>query len=154
MVDLSHLKELPHDIRCLALVGDFLQRWGNLESTLNYVMQTALQLSPLQGAVLSKNVQMRDKIHICKTVIDLYLYGEAVVIHKKALSDVSDFSLDRNMIAHDMFIPDPEGDGVEFYVIKAKGRFDIPKVAWSVADFEKRAEQTKRLWEYRIYLWP
>jgi hypothetical protein len=125
--------KLEPSIRCVALVGYFLQVWATLESTLNRAIVDALDLTEIQGAIVTKNIQLRDKINILKTLIDLH--GVEVKRYQKVLETIGSLSLDRNMMAHDVFFPDDQGDGVQFLVIKAKGKLSIPPTRWSVAQF-------------------
>lgn len=131
--------KLGPDMRCVALVGFFLQYWSGLEATLNQAIEQALDLTMVQGAVVTKNIQLRDKVHILKTLVDLR--GNDTDHLKQVLEDVAQMSGERNMIAHDTFLPDHEGDGVEFVVVKAKGKLAFPKTKWSIADiFAKYAK--------------
>jgi len=123
-------------IRCVALSGYFLQYWSVLESNINNAIERGLDLTMLQGAVLTKNIQFRDKINILKTLVDLR--GVEVDRLQSALESASKMSTHRNMIAHDMFVPDDDGDGVRFVVIRARGKLSFPETRWSIADFMKK----------------
>lgn len=152
MVDYSSLQP---NTRSQALVGTFLQMWSFLEAELNDTVQAALGLGNLEAVVVSKNVQLRDKIHIVKTMIGLR-FRENSDDHKnfrKLLEDVRNASADRNMIAHEMFGPDEDGDGVEFLITRAKGKLTFPKTKWSISEFEEKYSTlislTKKLGEFR-----
>jgi hypothetical protein len=41
------------------------------------------------------------------------------------------------MIAHEMFRPDPTGEGVGFLRVKAKSGFELPSLVWTIADFRR-----------------
>ena len=92
-----------------------------------------------QTFVLSTNVQLRDKIHICKTLTWLSKdLGDAEKVTAKALlNSVRDRTPLRNMMAHDLFWPSSESDGVEFNVIKAKGELSFPDTVWTISKFEE-----------------
>ena len=111
-----------------------------LESTLNSAIEQALDLSVVQGFIVTRNVQLRDKIHVLKCIVDLV--GNDKARFTKVLNEIADMSrVDRNVIAHDMFWPDDEGDGVKFNVVKATGKLAVPDVRWSQADFEAKYEK-------------
>ena len=137
------LVKLEPKIRCVAMVGYFLQFWSVLESTVNRALEYALDLTSLQGTIVAKNIMMRDKIHILKTLVDLR--GVDVERFKAVLEEISTLSGDRNMMAHDMFFPDDEGDGVQFLVVKAKGKLAFPKTHWSAAAFLKKYVRLSKL---------
>jgi hypothetical protein len=68
------------------------------------------------------------------------------------LNTLANLSGDRNMVAHDQFEHDPDGDGIRFWVIKAKGRWGLPDTRWSAKEVERKcselteiAEMLKRL---------
>ena len=126
-MDLDDLLNLPNDVRALTLVGLYLRSWSVMESSLNHAIERAFRLSSLEGAILTKNTQFRDKIHILKTIIDTRVVDQDVAAgHKTTLNQISNLAPDRNMVAHDAFSHTDDGDGVKFYVIKAKGSISIP----------------------------
>jgi hypothetical protein len=135
--------KLEPSIRCAALAGYFLQVWAMLEPTLNRAIVDALRLSDLQGVVVTKNIQLRDLIHILKTLV--HMQGIKVERHKKSLEAISTISHDRNMVAHDTFLPDDEGDGVKFLVIRARGKLTFPPTRWSVGQFFEKYLEIVRL---------
>jgi hypothetical protein len=52
------------------------------------------------------------------------------------LNEVASLSgSERNMIAHDAFMADDEGDGVVFLTVKAKDKLSVPKIRWSMQEF-------------------
>lgn len=135
--------KLDPEIRALALVGHFLQWWSMLESKLNDALGNGLRLTQLQTTIVTKNIQLRDKINILKTLV--HTRGQEVERFKGALEEVSKLSLDRNMVAHDIFMDDDDGDGVKFLVVKAKGKLAFPNTRWSIADFFVKFYETVRL---------
>jgi hypothetical protein len=67
----DQLAATPLQIRCFALVGQFLSHWAALEATINNAIQTAYQITSEQAAVLTQNMQLRDKINVLRTVCHL-----------------------------------------------------------------------------------
>lgn len=99
-------------------------------------MEKAFDLTPTQALIVCKNIQLRDKLNILRTIVSIThpqheRFG-------KMLKAIGDLSLDRNMMAHDVFFADSTGDGVKFLVVRAKGKFAIPPTTWSVADFWRK----------------
>jgi hypothetical protein len=44
-------------------------------------------------------------------------------------------------VAHNLFVPSETSDGVEFVVVRARGKLNFPKNDWSVAKFEEIQEE-------------
>lgn len=134
---------LTPDIRCVALVGQYLQCWSLVEATLNEALRRALTLSYIQSAIVSRNVQLRDKIHILKTIANV------IDVDAKrftaSLDTFSGMAWQRNMAAHDGFVPDQTGDGVRFVVVKAKGKLDFPETTWSTDEFFQKFAELETL---------
>ena len=117
------------------LVGTFLQAWALMEAQMNHAIITALELGDVQGVMVVRNVQLRSKIHILKTAVNVTLPIDRREPYIDLLNQITTMSeTDRNVVAHDLFGPDPDGDGVEFLVIKAKGKLKFPEVKWSIND--------------------
>jgi len=134
---MAEFKDLDPEIRCYALVGQFLRAWSVMEGSLHNAIGTALSVETTKLQILCANMRFRDKIHILKTLIDVatIFSKEEKAELMKTLSGLADDSGNRNMIAHDAFRPDDEGVGVEFLTVKAKGKFDLPKIVWNVDRF-------------------
>jgi hypothetical protein len=136
----DQLAATPPQIRCFALVGQFLNQWAALEATINNAIQTAFQITSIQEVVITRNMQFRDKINVLRTVCDLCVPEPDCAHYKNRLVAISKYSAHRNMVAHDAFhVDDADGaDGVMFVSAKAKGRFELPIVRWSIAEFQRR----------------
>jgi hypothetical protein len=93
----------------------------------------------LTAAVLTHNLQVRDKQNIIRTFFDLYGAAdpEWVKAATKAMDRLGKCNNDRNIVAHTAFAPKPNGD-VEFFIVKAKGRLQLPEVIWTQADFDAK----------------
>lgn len=138
--------DLPQSLRAHALVGSYLQSWAFMEGNLDEAVGIALGLSSLSGAIVCKNIQLRDKIYILKSIIRLNDPQNNYEGDIKALTDISDLAIrERNMIAHNGFGPDEKGDGVRFFVMKAKGKLAFPNVRWSVDDFLDKFANLSRI---------
>jgi hypothetical protein len=133
---MTDFKDLDPEIRCFALVGQFLQAWSFMEDSLHKAIGTALSIETPKLQILCANIRFRDKIHILSTLIDVapIFSNEAKAEFKKALRELAEYSGTRNMIAHDGFRPNDEG--VEFLTVKAKGKFDLPKIIWNADRFQ------------------
>jgi hypothetical protein len=134
------------ETRCQVLVGRFLQKWASMEGTMRTAMQVALNLDDFQTAIVASNTQLRDKVHILRTLVSWTPFDQAT--KKKfddILVDIRDASPKRNMMAHDAFCPSADGKGVSFSVVKAKGSLSFPDTVWDVTQFEKEYEKIDRL---------
>ena len=137
---------LDREVRTVALVGMFLQRWASMESAINNAIGKALGLDDLQTLVVAKNIQFRDKTHILRTALTL---SDLSPLDREKydgiLNDIAGVSHVRNMMAHDLFLPSQKTDGVEFLVVKAKGRLNFPEEDWPIAKFIE--------WFNRLAIW-
>jgi hypothetical protein len=81
-----------------------------------------------------------------RTLIDVSsLEEESKNSAKSELRKLGEFSVKRNMVAHDPFGPDKSKTGVEFLTVKAKGTFDTPNIVWSPQQFD---EEIRVIGEY------
>jgi hypothetical protein len=62
---------LNPETRCAALVGEFLRRWSRMQGTLHDALASAMKLDDTMRAILCANIQLRDKIHILRTIVDV-----------------------------------------------------------------------------------
>lgn len=133
--------DLSGPLRARALVGTYLQKWAFMEADLNEAIEIALGLDSLPGIIVCKNIQLRDKVYILKSIISLNNPGDRFQADIDALSKIADLATkERNLIAHEAFAADKEGDGVRFFVIKAKGKLSFPEARWSIAEFLQKFE--------------
>ena len=102
-----------------------------MEESLHNAIGTARSIETTKLQIFCANMRFRDKIHILKTLIDVatIFSKEEKIELMKSLRELADYSGTRNMIAHDAFRPNDEG--VEFLTVKAKGKFDLPKIVWN-----------------------
>ena len=127
-------KSLAPHMRAFALIGHFLQNWSILESSLNRVIEAGLGLETLSAVIATRNIQLRDKIYIASTIVSI-TYLKDKEKYEACLKKIQKMVAWRNLVAHELFMADEKGDGVEFLVTKAKGKLEFPKTRWSVSDF-------------------
>lgn len=142
---MEDFRKLEHEMRVLALVGNFLQHWSFVEARLNEVIVKSLGLQDLNGLIVVRNIQLRDKLKIAKTAIHISFIGpqDQAEIYKKLIDKIGDFSLKRNIVAHELFIPSDQCDGVHFLVTKANGKITFPSEHWSTIEFAKYYAQMR-----------
>jgi hypothetical protein len=131
------LEHTPETIRAFTLVGEFMSHWALLENELNRGVHKLCRLSGLEAAVVTANMGVHDRIHTVRTMLAL-AHGdeEAIKANTKLLDKIGALSGHRNTVAHTPFIG--RKDGVDFIVIKAKGKFSVPQSVWKPEDFRRR----------------
>jgi hypothetical protein len=134
---------LDKETRAHALVGSFLQTWAVMEGELDATIAEALGIHSLQELILCKNVQLSARIHILRTLVSISTLQETEKQRiNKILNKLSEqYVIYRNIVAHNLFVPTETGDGVEFVVVRARGKLNFPKNDWSVAKFEEIQEE-------------
>jgi hypothetical protein len=144
---MTDIHSLDAETRCLVLVGEFLRKWASMEAAMRTAMQTALGLDTFQSAIVGSNTQLRDKIHILRTLVAMLPFErETIKRFDKTLVSISDASWNRNMMAHNAFAPSPDGRGVSFSVTKAKGGpLSFPETIWDISRFETEYAEIGRL---------
>jgi hypothetical protein len=142
MVD---IKSLDPETQSFALVGQFLKRWSEMEVKLHETIGAVLNLDETKRYILCANLRLQDKINILRTLVDVSTLAPPEKDQfKKQLTEISDYSHIRNMMAHVSFKPHNNGDGVVFSAVKAKATFSVPDIIWSIEKFQnegKRIEQ-------------
>lgn len=134
--------DLPPIVRSYALAGHYLNSFASMESALNDALGAALRLDTLQRVIICKNIQLRDKTKIVRTLIELaFIPPDKKKAYDKLILSIGTMSNDRNMVAHDLFGPDEDGGGIEFLVTKANGKLAFPDVKWTVDDTEAKSDE-------------
>lgn len=100
----------------------------------------ALDLDLRETAIVCANIQLRDKLNILRTAASVANHRNAKKA-AKILTEIGDLTPRRNMMAHDFFFPSPKEPAVQFSVIKAKGKFDMPATLWTVDQFYEAYEK-------------
>jgi hypothetical protein len=133
----TEFADLRPEIKCHVSVGKFLQNWALMESALHDAIAKAFDLDEQQKFIVCKNIQLQAKIKILRTAISISsLTDSRREEFDGALTGLAGYSSYRNMIAHDRFEANKNGTGVNFQVIKVKGKFALPETTWTWKDFE------------------
>lgn len=135
--------------RAMAHVGRFLQYWACLEWEINDAIGKSLGLHHLQSAIVTSNTQFRDKIHMLRAALRLSNIGRQKKRHAaldKMLLKIAKRAAYRNLMAHSVFWGAEDKNGVEFWVVRAKGQLDAPEIVWREAKF---GEQIDDLLDWR-----
>jgi hypothetical protein len=136
---MADFTKLDPEIRAYALVGQFLKQWSDLEQKIHEAIGTALGLDETRRYILCANLHLKDKINVLRTLV----HQSSFESHIKEttvdeLTAIQNYSY-RNMIAHNAFEPDPNGDGVVFLPVKARSKFSRPRERWPIKRFEQEA---------------
>lgn len=120
--------------RACRLVGHFMNQWAQLEHEINTAIHHAFKLIYAEGAIITGNLQIRDKISILRTAVEFYsrerMSDEWRVEANWVFNRLSDFSPVRNMVAHTHFEATEDGD-VRFTRVYAKTRFSEGEEIWT-----------------------
>ena len=128
------------------MIGRFLYHWAAMEWELNMTIQDLLGLKDLQAAIVTRNIQLRDKIHIIGASLDVLPLSEDEKKDMRAtLNGIKSKTNLRNMAAHELFCPSDDGKGVKFFRIQAKGKFRIPETTWDSAMLDAECAQLDEL---------
>lgn len=134
MVD---FRSLEPTVRTYALVGRFLDRWALLETALSGAIAAALNVNNIAKYILAANIGFRNKTYILRALCSIsYLDDRDKEIAENMINVVANLYGHRNIIAHETFVPSTKTDGVEFLVLKARGKFSAPEADWSVEHFD------------------
>lgn len=128
----------------LTLVGHYMQNWALMEAELNEALFAAMRTRPVTSVVIARNTFLRTKISILRSLVGLLPIEPAgAAALEKLLKRIEKLSGDRNMVAHDVFLPHPKG--VQFLVVKARGRVDVTTVIWTPKDFKTRCLELQEI---------
>ena len=109
------------------LVGEFMASFAYLESELNRSVERLLGLGTLEGSIVTANIMFGAKANILLVAAQVksaqgVAWTEAAV---RDIEKVAKMGTQRNIIAHNMFGPDPNGR-VRFLMTKAKNKLEVP----------------------------
>jgi hypothetical protein len=62
-------KGLDPEIRCFALVGEFLRAWSLMESALHEAIGAALNIEGLKVRILCANMRFHDKLNVITSLL-------------------------------------------------------------------------------------
>ena len=127
--------------RAMRLIGEFMYFWAGLEAEINRGVHRLLGIRGVEGAIATANISVRDKLHILRTIVNYYGEGQSDWLShaNRTINAVGEEASARNTVAHNMFIPHKSG-GVEFVVVKAKGKFGFPATIWSADTFKRHCD--------------
>jgi hypothetical protein len=149
--EMAYLDNLPPDIRCFALVGQFFHAWARMESALHGAISSALSIDVDKVKILCANIEFGNKTYILRTLVDVAsaFSKDDKQRFQKAIKELGEYAKVRNMVAHHPFEPDEATKGVKFLVVKARGKYDLPEEKWSPDQFGKERDAID---EYRSVL--
>jgi len=128
----------PDEIRCVALVGHFLQAWSAMELALRDAIGAALKIEPVQLQILCANIRFRDKTDILRTLVDVSSFADDEKRRAKSkIRKLGSHAGKRNMLAHDPFEAHGASKGVQFLTVRAKGEYETPSPIWSLHRFKE-----------------
>lgn len=139
--------------RTCQTVGHFMAQWAQLEDEINRAIHRLFKLPFEEGAIVTRNLQVRDKLTILRTAIEYYSRDrmseewrdEAGGIVVRLAKDVVP---DRNVVAHTYFLPGDAG-AVEFFRVHASKAVRQSTEVWTPAEVQAKCEQ---MTEYSIAL--
>jgi hypothetical protein len=143
LIDFELIGKLDEAFR---LVGEFMWTWASLEAELDRSVRRFLGLDSIDGYIATANISVRDKVSMTRTFVNTYSTQgtEWLADANRTINAIGDRSNDRNLIAHNQFSPAPNG-GVSFFIVKAKGKFSLPEIVWSAAQFAEKRKQMGEL---------
>ncbi|MDG2532086.1 hypothetical protein P6144_00350 [Sphingomonas sp. HITSZ_GF] len=126
-------------------VGQFLLHFAGMETALNNMLTRLLEMKNLEGLVVTSNIDMRGKIYIVQTALNMRPITEDDWLKeaRKDLKSVVTMTEKRNILAHNIFLP--HADGVEFHLVRAKGKLDLPEELWTDEIFDGHYAEMDRL---------
>lgn len=143
-VSMKPAKFVDHD-EAYRQVGRFMSAWAFLESELNAGIRTLSGLGSMESAIITANMQVRDKINALRTLLVLFSLEEDEKAAERLMTKIGNMSKDRNTVAHTMFWPQEKGSGVEFSRIKARGKLETLSVIWSAKQFDEKVARMHEL---------
>jgi hypothetical protein len=133
--------------RAYRLVGKFMSDWAFLEYELNQGIRRLADLGTLETVAITANMQVRDKIHALKTLLNLFHPEDDAADIDSLMTKIGNMAGDRNTLAHTMFYGHEKG--VELSMTKAKGKLQATSVIWPTKQF---AEKGARMAELSVEL--
>jgi hypothetical protein len=133
---MTDFSTLDPETRAFALVGQFLKRWSGMEQRIDETISAAMKLDETMRYILCANLQLRDKLQILRTLVHSSSFPQNEKdAADRELVDILNYPY-RNMIAHQAFEADSNGDGVVFLAVKARGKLIRQPEVWNSKRFE------------------
>jgi hypothetical protein len=131
--------------RAYQLVGQYFFEFALLERSFHRGLRYLFGLPSLKSEMLFANMTFRDKVNAFRTAVEFasrVRQDDWVNTALSSLGKILDLSTERNFLAHTSFFP--AKDGVSFFKIQAKGKFDVPDVVWTDGEFKEKFERISK----------
>lgn len=139
------MPDMSTEQRAYLAVGEFMAYFADMEFQLNLALRSLLNLGLLEASVITSNIDVRTKVYIVKTALNMrpITEGDWLKNARKELEAIVKVAEKRNILAHNSFTP--REDGVEFFYVKAKGTLSLPDEIWSYETFDSLYGEMHRL---------
>jgi hypothetical protein len=119
-----------------------------LESGINMAIGEVLDIRGIRSAIVTRNMGFDEKVKTLRTLVNLFVYDSKLAKRfDEAAKQAQKSSILRNVIAHNVFRRSEKTGGVEFFMVKASNKFEVPELDWSIEQFFEQIgliEQTDR----------
>jgi hypothetical protein len=109
-------------------------QWTHLEYEITRGIQRVFGLIYIEGAIITGNIQVRDKISILRTAVEFYsrdrMSNEWRAEAVRLFTKIADIVPDRNLVAHTYFEPTDDGD-IRFVRVRAKTAINEVQEIWT-----------------------
>jgi hypothetical protein len=137
--------DMTEDQKTFLAIGQFIYFFSSMEDQLNRSLRSLLGLGLLEGAIVTSNVDVRTKVYMILTAMNMRPMKEEEWL-KEARSDlkaVVKLAERRNILAHNSFTG--RDGAVEFFYTKAKGTLSLPDEIWTFEAFDAHCVELDRL---------
>lgn len=136
VVHKAELLALDPDMRAFALVGAFMGHFALLEQGIDTAVGEVVGIAGVKRVIIARNMSFDDKIKTLRTLVNFIVLDTAVAKNFDELAKRARACGEiRNIVAHTPFRRSEISDGVQFFVVKASSKLDIPDMDWSVDEF-------------------
>jgi hypothetical protein len=131
------------------LVGEFVNHWNLLESTINNAIVKLSKLDEVHGVIITANLNFQTKMNILTTLIDLL--GQSKPEHwketaRKTISTIRTFYGWRNLVVH--YVIEPiDNKQVKFLKVSAKGKLNFPDTTRTKQQFRDGFAELVSAWQ-------
>lgn len=128
--------EATKEQKAYLAVGEFMFHFANMEFQLNLSLRSLLKLGLLEASIITSNIDVRTKVYIVKSAMNMKPIAETewLAEARRDLESVIKMAEQRNILAHNTFFA--REDGVDFFRVKAKGKFSLPDEIWTYETFD------------------
>lgn len=126
-------------------VGEFIFFFAGMESELDRLLRSLLNLRLLEGSIITSNIDISTKVYIVRSAVSMIPMNDKETLQSARNDSISvgKVAEKRNILAHNGF--SPTEDGVEFFYFKAKGKVSLPEEKWTYDDFDQHIAEMIRL---------